>query len=659
MNTRRSQLLFFFFLMAMPFACIEGQQKHFITPQDLAAVRAVSNPRISPDGQWVAFEVSEPTPAGKASVSRNIDIWLVSTDGKSRPVRFTNAPSREYAPAWSPDGNYLAYLSDKGRDKKNRIFLQPRDSKEGSPIAGFDLNVEMFQWVSDSVLAFVAKDIVTKESVSDAVIVGREKTNSHLWEINLITKKIRRLTRKNEHVVAFDYSPDRKKVAIRISPTSREDDITFHSRLIILNRYSLGRKTLGGADKGFTLDHCHGTPHWSPDGKMIASFVTVKVTYLPVIFSAGDGRGKILANTYRGAIWYMDWDPVSGNLLFSSNEGVQGIFGKISPVTGKITVIRKVNRSFSEAPNWSTSSDGHWIAFQDAAFNNPDDVWIMHPDGSGVRQLTEMNPHFQDLLFGEQKVIRWKSFDGREIEGILILPVHYDPGKKYPLVVQIHGGPLWAWWNGCLANWHEWAQLLATHGFAVLYPNPRGSNGYGWRFALENIGDWGGGDFQDILSGIDHLIHRGIADPKRIGIGGWSYGGFMTAWAVTHSQRFKAAVMGASVTDLKTMYSTSGRPENFSTYMGGPPYGETEKIYTSHSPVTFVEQVTTPTLVLHGGEDPVVPITQSKEFYQGLLDHKVITEFVIYPRESHGISGRNHQIDLMQRVVEWFLHYMQ
>ena len=636
---------------------LQGQR--LVTPADLLRVRAVSRPVISPDGRWVAFELLIPSDPDSTGSLPEKDIRLIATTGKKHPQTVAGSRAQGSFPGWSPDGNYLSFLAEKGGKGKNELFLYSLKNKVSKKAFCFPVSVSSYRWLSPTRIAFLATDTAVKPPPGGAIIVGKERKNASLWEADLTTGKIQRITTGEEHVMAFDYAPGSKMIVLRIAPSSGDGDTEHHSSLILMDRQTKERTVLGGKDGIFSLDHAWGTPRWSPDGRWIASFVKVKTAYLPVLFSAAEGRGRVLAEEYHGTIWYLDWNPVTDELFFSSNEGVQGIFGKIDVSTEQITVLGKVNRSYSEVQNWSFSADGRWVAYQDVTHASPDDVWLMRADGTQKRRLTVMNPHLSGIQFGEQKVVHWKSYDGQQIEGVLILPPGYDPSRRYPLVVQVHGGPLWAWWNGYLANWHEWAQLLAANGFVVLYPNPRGSNGYGWRFALENLSDWGGGDYKDILSGVDYLVREGIADSSRLGIGGWSYGGFMTAWAVGHTSRFKAAVMGASVTDLVTMYSTSGRPENFSLFMGGKPYGDTLSRYRDHSPVTFVEKATTPTLILHGEKDPIVPLTQSYEFYQGLVDHKVTCEFVTYPREGHNIAESVHQKDMMERIIKWFSRYLK
>ena len=245
--------------------------------------------------------------------------------------------------------------------------------------------------------------------------------------------------------------------------------------------------------------------------------------------------------------------------------------------------------------------------------------------------------------------------DGKTIYGVLITPPGFTDGKKYPTIVQIHGGPEWGWWSGWLGSWPDWGQYLASHGYVVLLPNPRGSDGQGWEFAEAVREDWGGMDFQDVMSGVDDLIAKNIADPDHLGIGGWSYGGLTSSWAVTHTDRFsKAAVIGAAVTDLISFAGTSDVTPSFpGVYFDGPFYRHWQ-LYEAHSPLTFVKNAKTPSLILHGEADPRVPTTQGLEFYNALRMLGVPTELVTFPREPHGINERAHQADLLVRILAWY-----
>jgi dipeptidyl aminopeptidase/acylaminoacyl peptidase len=243
------------------------------------------------------------------------------------------------------------------------------------------------------------------------------------------------------------------------------------------------------------------------------------------------------------------------------------------------------------------------------------------------------------------------------VEGVLLKPVGYQAGRKYPLLVEAHGGPTGATNAGFKANWGSPGQVWAGQGWAVLYPNPRGSTNYGEKFTRANIMDWGGGDYRDIMTGVDDVIKRGIADSSKMAFEGWSYGGYMTSWVVSQTSRFKAARMGAGLSDLQSMYGTTDIPGYIGTFFSGIPTQKTLDFYRARSAITFVDNVTTPLLIQHGGSDQRVPTGQSMEFYRALKDRGKTVQLVFYPREGHGLAEYYHQFDKMQREFDWMTKY--
>jgi dipeptidyl aminopeptidase/acylaminoacyl peptidase len=254
--------------------------------------------------------------------------------------------------------------------------------------------------------------------------------------------------------------------------------------------------------------------------------------------------------------------------------------------------------------------------------------------------------------------VTWISDGGVEVEGLLTYPKGYEPGRRYPLVVEIHGGPSWQWEDRVMLDWHDWAQLLASRGFAVLMPNPRGSTGYGHAFQQLLQDDVGGGESRDLVTGAEAMVERGIADPKRLGIAGWSWGGYLTAWTITQTNIFKAAMMGAGLANLISDHGQDDIPSANLLYFPGHPYHDMEA-YWKASPIRYVAAVTTPTLILHGDDDARVHPAQGMEYFRALKTLGVPVRFVRYPREGHPIKERLHQIDLMQRIVDWFEQYLK
>ena len=630
-----------------------------ITPEDIVNIRQVSEPQITPNGKLVAFVITEPADTSKADEARNSDIWILPADGNTPPRRYAFGPKQEIVPRWSPDGKYLAFLSNRGEDDKNEIYVMSAYGGEAEALTNIKEGVDLFKWDRDSHnITFISKDSLTTEEENrnkakdDDRVLDENIKHARLYRIDLVSRMVTLLTPENESVTDFNYSPDGSKIAFEVAPTPKLDDVYYRSKLMVMNR--------DGSDKKTISEKSCGNIRWSPEGDKILYFTPtgrVGVPF-PEVVSLDGSKLKPLADDYSGTIWEMEWMPGRQELLVSSQEGVQEIIGRLDTKTGNIRLLRSVGRPYPIVPGWSMSADGKWIAYLDAKAISPCDVWVMREDGSDTKRLTDINPQIASMNFGLVERVEWKAKDGRKIEGILVKPAGYEQKKLYPLVVQVHGGPDWAWWNGWLCSWHEWAQLLANNGFAVFLPNPRGSYAYGCEFAEQNYLDWGGGDFEDIMNGVDYLIQQGIADSTQTAIGGWSYGGYMTAWAVSQTNRFKAAVMGAGLSDLTSFYGTTDIPTFMRWYFEDYPHGR-ENVYDQHSPMAFIKNVQTPTLILHGEADLRVPITQSYEFYQGLRDIGVETRFVLYPREPHIIGERAHQIDVLQRVIDWYKTHLQ
>jgi dipeptidyl aminopeptidase/acylaminoacyl peptidase len=287
------------------------------------------------------------------------------------------------------------------------------------------------------------------------------------------------------------------------------------------------------------------------------------------------------------------------------------------------------------------------LAFVAESAVDAPELWLSNGEAA-AEKVTRFNESWSQIPVLKPEVLRYKSFDGTEIEAMLLKPRGYVEGTRVATVVLIHGGPTGVWSD----SFEPWGQLLAARGYAVLYPNIRGSIGYGHRFIEMNRGDWGGADFKDVMSGVDFLISRGIADPNRLGIGGWSYGGYMSEWAITQTQRFKAAVSGAGMSDLATEFGTEDGPA-YDEWFYGLPYEKPEG-FAKSSPMTYVKNARTPTLILHGENDRTDPIGQSQMLYRALKRYGVESEFVVYPREPHGLQEEKHLIDRMNRIVRWF-----
>jgi dipeptidyl aminopeptidase/acylaminoacyl peptidase len=393
------------------------------------------------------------------------------------------------------------------------------------------------------------------------------------------------------------------------------------------------------------------SPSFSHDGTRISfsRFTPRGITDVHIIQTLAGGKEIKLEDKLPGTVSQMLWTGAASHLLVSEYVGAHRQELELDPVSFTITPLPGDPRT---SEDFQASHDGSTLTFLGESPESPAEVFSWKRGAAQL--LTSTNPQVAQWSIGSQREISWQNpTDHKTIYGVIVLPPDYQEGKRYKTIVHVHGGPEEAWTTGFNGNWYNYATMLASHGYVVLLPDPRGSDGQGPEFTEANYQDWGGGDFADIMAGVDFLIAQGITDPNRMAIGGWSFGGFMTSWAVTHTDRFKAGMVGAGVTDLYSMATTTDISPSFSQgYMG--PLATNAAIYDKHSPVRYLDQCNTPVLVLHGEADPRVPISQGQEFYHGLRFMNKEAVMVTYPREPHIFTEREHQIDSLTRILDWY-----
>ncbi len=622
--------------------------------KDIPGIRAAQDPQVSPDGRLVAFVVSEVDT--KDNVYQT-DIWLVSTSG-GEPFRFTRHPKNDRAPQFSPDGKMLAFISE--REEKPQIFLA--DVRGGEPWKLSDLKggVSGFAWSPDGTwIAALSADTPSEDeekrskAKDDERVVDQDFRMTHLHRIEVATKETKRLTEGAFTLSDARISPDGTEIAAVRRPTPKADDGSASDIVIV--------PAAGGAPKVlFENSGADTSPRYSPNGQTIA-FLTrdgkLPRTGNDAIGIIPRGGGAITRLTpidlNPGAIL---WSGDGASILFTSTVGVEGRLYSVSVKGGAPRSLMSGAYTVS-SPVLAASTPSLVYLRQDP--RSPSDVYLQAVDATSTptaavapKRLTTLNPKLSEFALSVTEVVKWKAADGREIEGLLHRP-EGSTGKKLPLIVHVHGGPSGAYTLTFPAAMNNYHHILTGRGYAVFQPNFRGSTGYGDAFQRLNVNDWGKGDFQDIMSGVDALIARGIADPDRMALHGWSYGGYMCAWSITQTTRFKAASCGAALTNLFSMYGTNDIPSTLDDYFGGPPYAKAET-YWSASAMAWVTKVKTPTLILHGQADDRVPTSQGQELYLGLKKLGVPTEFVTYPREPHGFREPNHQVDKIERELAWF-----
>jgi dipeptidyl aminopeptidase/acylaminoacyl peptidase len=398
-----------------------------------------------------------------------------------------------------------------------------------------------------------------------------------------------------------------------------------------------------------------GGLRWSPDGHSVSFFESPPgrpfASWLAAA-PAGGGATRPLTRDYGGTVLAAEWAPDSTRLLAKVIEGTQGGVASVDASTGAMTRLADV-----AAGQWGAglSTNGHATAYLAETPGSPQDVWLL-ADGSKPRRLTALNQQTSSWRLGAVREVSWKnSRDGLTRRGVIVTPPDFRPGQPRPTVVQTHPGDT-AYWTGWHATWWDWAQLLASNGFVVFLPNTRGVTGEGWALHESTV-EWGGMAFQDLMDGVDMLVAERIADPERLGIGGWSNGGFMAEYAVTHTTRFKAGVALAGHSNFFSLYGTSPIQPALRHAFGAGAH-EDRTAYDRHSPITNVRQCRTPMLLLHGANDSPVPVSQSYEFFAGLRDGGVEAELVVFPRERHSLREYAHQLDLQRRVLAWFSRHL-
>ena len=646
-------------LMALAGAVVVAQPSA-LTPEQTLDRRGVGELDLSPDGARLLFTVTEPV----KGTARQRNIWMLDVPGGT--VRqLTFSAKSDSAPRWAPDGRSIAFLSD--RDGTAQLYLLAMSGGEAEKITDRKEAIGAFRWSPDGRrIALLMPEpkpesLLTREKdKDDARVAEKEERLSRLWVLDVASHSTTQVATTPLRIAQIEFAPSGDRLIEAASPKPHADQ--FNEAIYSIELDS-GRTAQIAAPRGPM-----GPIAISPDGKTIA-YVCARVDgpdahdlcLQPV--AGGDSHnitGATLDRPVSQPKWIDDRTVAVGVARgFQSSVVTVGADGRAQSLDG-LTVnpyafVRTGNGTFIYAGENATQ---------------PQELWVKAANGA-PRALTTFNEHWKARPVVAPQFVKYKSADGTEIEAALLTPPDVSgvsqtlgsaslsaergarAGRALPAIVLVHGGPTGRW----IDAFEPWGQLLVARGYAVLYPNVRGSTGYGHRFVEMNRGDWGGGDFKDVMAGADWLVAQGIADPNRLGIGGWSYGGYMAAWAVTQTNRFKAAVSGAPVIDMASEFGT----ENGSAYdewFYGTPYEKLEGFIKS-SPMTFVKNVKTPTLLLQGEDDTTDPIGQSQQFYRGLKRYGVESDLVLYPREPHGLREEKHLIDRLNRIVAWYDRYLK
>jgi len=656
---------------------LSGAGKRGITSADYFAFENISDAHISPDGKQVAYVL---TTVDQKRTRRDNSIWLVAIDGKSAPRRLTAEGVNSNSPRWSPDGSRLAFLSTRSGSAATsgggesdpphpQIYILHLDGGEAQAVTHMKNGAGVFQWSPDGKRLVV----LSRTGPSDNVTPSARKSDvrhyahisykfndtgwfddkrSHLWVVEIGTGAARQLTSGEDwNDLDPQWSPDGTRIAFVSDRTGKEFDDGHNKDIWVIPAEG------GSLTRISDHDYDDTQPRWSPDGKSIAFAGQMQRRQFPKLYvaPAGGGKSSEVADNLDLIPTDLHWGPGSRELRFESGtKGTTHIFRvdlesrKVSQVTSGERAVRGCDANRGAGVITYTSNN----------FQHLDDLYAASLDGSGERPLTHLNTTlWAGVETAAVERLPYKSTDGWDIDGFFVKPVGWQPGRKYPMILSIHGGPAGQYG----VDWYHEFQVYAGKGWAVFFCNPRGSTGYGQKFERGIVNNWGGMDYQDVMAGVDAALKKyPWVDTDRLGVTGGSYGGFMTNWILGHTTRFKAAVTLRSVvnfiSDDGTRDGAYGHQEDFKGFL----FDDFEQ-YWNASPLKYAKNVKTPTLILHSDNDYRVPLEQGEQWFRALKHYGVNAELVIFPRENHNLTRTGepkHLVESLDWQCYWFDKYL-
>jgi dipeptidyl aminopeptidase/acylaminoacyl peptidase len=657
-----------------------------ITVDDAFEIRAVGDPQITEDGKWVAYTVSTASLKEDKTETR---IWMAPAGGGDAVVMTAEKVSSSH-PRWSPDGKFLAFLSMRN-EGKTQVWLLNRMGGEAQQLTDAIQDVDDFAWSSDSKrLVLVLRDPSPQE-LDEAKTREKDKPGNEkdkdakpkkpkttppfvIDRYRFKTDTVGYLDRRRTHLYAFDFttkavvqitsgdfddsepawSPDGKLLAFRSNRSTPDPDRTYDTNIWVVAADNTDKAahltqvtTNPGAD---------GSPAWSPDGKWI-TYVTqldpkllVYATHHIAVSPAAGGEARVLTLAFDRMSRSPHFSPDGQFIYFiADDDGSQNLCrvpatgGEITrPISGRVVV---------SGYNIAKSGD---LAVQITTMDRPAEIFTTPASGAPMIRITHVNDAFMaKVRVVTPEYVKFKSKDGTTVAGYLFKPLEYVAGKKYPTLLHPHGGPVGAYYG----DFNHFSQLFAANGYVVLEPNPRGSSGYGQDYCKAIFADWGNKDYQDDMAMVDYAIAQGMADPDKMGVGGWSYGGISTDFIIAQTTRFKAAISGASSAFFAALYGHDQYILDYDVELGHP--WENRAVWDKISPFFKVANITTPTLFMGGDIDWNVPIVGSEQMYEAMKSLGRETELVVYPGEYHSFKTPSHIKDRLERDLSWYAHYVK
>jgi dipeptidyl aminopeptidase/acylaminoacyl peptidase len=652
-----------------------------VTVDDLFQIREVSDPQLSPDAKSVTYTVKTLLLKEDKSEER---IWTVPTaDGDATPMSAEGVSSSH--PRWSPDGKYLAFLSARN-EGKTQIWLLSRSGGEAQHLTDTPQDVDDFAWSPDSTrLVVILRDpseeelaaAKTKDKQKDADDKDRKPKTKKPWVIDRLqfkTDEVGYLDRRRAHLYILDlatknltqitsgdyddahpaWSPDGRLIAFASNRSRPDPDRTYNTDIWVV----AANNTEKGAQvtQVTTNPGDDDTPSWSPDGKLITYTTQLDphlfqyATHHVAVSPANGGPARVLTQSFDRNATEPRFAPDGNSIYFIADDDATQTLCRVPIAGGEVT--RQITGRFT-LNAYSLAKNGD-IAAQIDMPDRPSEIYFRTASSDQLTRLTKTNDAIlTQLKLVQPEYVQFKSKDGTTVHGYLYKPLDYIPGKKYPTILRPHGGPVEAY----PAEFLHLAQLYAANGYAVLLPNPRGSTGYGENFAKAIYADWGNKDYQDDMAMVDYAVAQGIADPDKLGVGGWSYGGISTDFIIGQTTRFKAAISGAGEALNTSYYGHDHYQRDWETELGRP--WENHALWDKLSPFYKVASITTPTLFMGGDIDWNVPVLGGEQMYQAMKSLGRETQLVVYPGEYHEFKAPSHLKDRLERYLAWYAHYVK
>ena len=658
---KRSIAISLYFLLAL---IITLQAQAVWSPEKCLTLKNISASIVSPDGTKILYAVREALMTSDRSEYVN-QIWLSDTKSGATAIQLTRGDKNSAQPGWSPDGQWISFVSN--RDGKNNLYTLPVIGGEAEKLTDVKSGINSYKWSRDgmSIAMLIADPTVEDEekntkSKNDWYYMDEKVKQNRLYTLNRNVKDssgrpiLKKLTQENYNVITFDWSPDGKYMVYSHGKTPEANDGIYGD-------ISMIQVESGKINSIANTAASESNPLFSPDGKWIAydcsgDPVDWSGPYQIKIYSIADTKLWPLKATPDEEPTLIGWTSDSKNVIVSeANKTLQAIY-TLSADGKNISQWNTGNEFLTGATMNSIATHLSFILQNPSALPQ---VYISSISNYSPVKITNINTDWSAKKLPKTEVVKWKSKDGKDIEGLLTYPLNYIAGQKVPFILNVHGGPAGVFTQTCVAS-NGGAYPLAAlteNGYAILRPNPRGSTGYGAEYRMANRKDWGGMDYQDIMSGVDQVIKMGVADENKMGVMGWSYGGFMSSWIVGHTDRFKVASIGAPVVDLAHQNLTDDIEGFLPSYFKTDPWNDWA-LYDAHSPLRFIQNVKTPVQLQHGESDLRVPFSNSVMFYNALRRRNVPVRLLALPRQPHGPTEPRMILKTMQTNIEWMDQYL-